>query len=306
VQSVAVRGDGASIQTSQWISDGITSTGPLGDLTLSSGNGITNISAPSIFGSISTQGPITGTIQTTGVRTDPITGATSMVPANLGSAYVGSSRSGPAVTSTTINSNGGLPGRIISRGDLVSAIVADGGVTGVIAAQGNLGAYAGTTQVRAGGLLSNGNFSGQLIVFGDEIGDVTLHGGLKAGRVAVKGSVFGNVVIDGGLDSASALVAGGSIGTGAPLVVNGRNAGVIAAKGKINSGGRSPGGAFYDNVGAIAGSPDAAAIDAIFTRQHATVGLDSGAQDLQGLSSVLQDLAAVRVGPNGTLVGPVA
>src|SRR5262249_2700681 len=74
VNTIDLRGDGGSIDTSLWVSQGITSTGPLGDLNFDSQQGLTNVMAHDIFGSITTQGPITGTIQTTGQRLDPITG----------------------------------------------------------------------------------------------------------------------------------------------------------------------------------------------------------------------------------------
>ena len=88
VQTVALDGDGGSIQSDQFIVQAITSTGPLGDICVAACQGINNITAPSVFGSINTSGPIFGTIQTTGVRIDPITGASSNVSADLGRAYV--------------------------------------------------------------------------------------------------------------------------------------------------------------------------------------------------------------------------
>ena len=311
VQSIAIRGDGASIQTEQWIAGGITSTGPLGDLTLSSEQGITNITAPSIFGSISTDGPITGAIQTTGLRTDPITGTVSNVPADLGGIYVDCSHWFPVLTATTIQSEGGLPGRIISRGNLISAIRADGGISGTIASQGNLGAYAkiGGSIVRLGGISSNGPLTGDLVVLGNDIGDLTFHGGLKAGRVAIKGNVLGNVLIDGGLDRSSAFVSGGQIGdpsAGTALMIDGSNKGIIAARANIRLIGHGPTGAVFNNVGAISGNPNAAALDAIFTDHSAPLMLDLSSLDLGGLGLILQDLNALKVGANGNLTGPVA
>ncbi len=46
--------------------------------------GLNNVTAPSIFGNIAAAGPLFGTIQTTGVRTDPVTGATSADPGGPG------------------------------------------------------------------------------------------------------------------------------------------------------------------------------------------------------------------------------
>jgi hypothetical protein len=308
VQSVAIRGDGASIQTGQYITSGITSTGPLGNLTLSSGQGISNITAPSIFGSIVTNGPITGTIQTTGLRTDPITSVLTNVPADLGSVYMVPCWRSWAVTSTVIQSKGGLPGQIISRGNLISAITSDGGISGTIAAQGSLGTFAtvaGNT-TRQGGVLSNGTFTGELVVLGDAIADVTLHGGLRGGDVAVKGSIFGNLLVDGGLDGGSAIVAGGAIGSasgGTALTVHGRNAGIIAAKAAIRFAGGSAGGAVFNNA---ATGLNAAAIDALFTNGGQPLTLDVNSGDLQGLNLIVQDLLRLHVASNGTLTGPTA
>ncbi len=195
VQSVDLHGDGGSILSEQFIAQSVTSTGPLGDLTVLGAQGLNNVTAPSIFGNISAAGPLFGTIQTTGVRTDPVTGATSEVPADLGRVYVvqpGGRNAQPYVTATTIGGQGtdSLAGRIISRGNLISSIRSDGGATGLVAAQGNLGAMTTLlkTPTRVGGLLVNGGFSGQLVVLGNDYGDLTFHGGLTGGRIAVKGT----------------------------------------------------------------------------------------------------------------------
>jgi hypothetical protein len=308
VQSIRLRGDGASIRTGQWIASSISSTGPLGDLTLLASQGITDITAPSFFGSIIAGGPITGTIQTTGIRMDPITNAITQVSADLGNVYVAYSHGLPYLASTVIQSEGGLPGRIISRGNLISAITSDGGISGTIASQGDLGTFAtaGGATVRLGGLLSNGPLSGQLVILGNEIGDVTLHGGLKAGRIAVRGSILGNVLLDGGLDTGSALICGGAIGnasTSTYLTVDGSNKGIIAAKGSIAFSRIPPRGAVFNNIGATPGNSNAAAVDAIFTDQGQPLLVDLKPLDLQGLKLILQDLAAIHVGPAGTLTG---
>ena len=74
IQTIDLRGDGGSLVSKQWVAKGVTSTGPLGDLYINSILGITDLTAPSIFGNVSSYGPITGTVQTTGLRIDPITG----------------------------------------------------------------------------------------------------------------------------------------------------------------------------------------------------------------------------------------
>src|SRR5262249_57329241 len=115
VQSIRLRGDGASISTEQYVADSISSTGPLGDLTLDNKQGITDVTAPGIFGSIFSDGPITGTVQTTGLRTDPISGVVSRGSADLGPLYVDTADPhGPFATSTGART-GGVRGARVSR-----------------------------------------------------------------------------------------------------------------------------------------------------------------------------------------------
>ena len=75
IPAVAFVGDGGSINTVIPVTN-ITSTGPVGDLLLRCGNGVANVTVPSVFGNVELSGgSITGTFQTTGIRIDPITGA---------------------------------------------------------------------------------------------------------------------------------------------------------------------------------------------------------------------------------------
>jgi hypothetical protein len=311
IQTVAFRGDGASIQTSQWISSSITSTGPLGDLNLLSSQGITNVTAPSIFGSIISGGQIIGTIQTTGIRTDPITGATSSVPANFGNVYVAFSNKGvPSLTCTVVQAQGGgISGRIISRGNLISLVSASGGISGVIAVQGNLGVIwtISKTTTRLGGLVSgNGTVaSGSIVVLGQQLGDVSLNGTLS-GSYAVKGGIVGNLSVGGGLGTTGKVISGGEIGDpgqNTHFTFTGTNSGIIAAEGKISFYKGAPGGYVFNNVG-TSGNPNAAAINAIFTYNGIPLALDLSGLDLGGLASILLDLQNLKV-VNGTLTGPV-
>jgi hypothetical protein len=308
IQTISLRGDGASIRTLQYVANAITSTGPLGDLQLQNTLGITNVTAPSIFGSILGQGPITGTIQTTGIRTDPITGAPSSVSADLGDEYVGTSNNGPFLTVTTIQSSGTETGRIISRGKLLSQVLVNGGLSGLIAAQGDLGILAGST--RLGGIVVNGGLTGgQILTLGTVYGDLLINGGgLVSGKIAAKGAIVGNLTINGGLDTASAVVSGGEIGDvsrGTHLTLNGPNNGIIAAEGPINlakSVSTSPGGFFGANIGP--GNPNKAVLDAIFTNGGLPLAFDDpNTLDLGGLNWILNDLASLHVGTNGNLTG---
>jgi hypothetical protein len=323
VQTVALYGDGGSIWSEQFIAQSVTSTGPLGDLTVLAPQGLNDVTAPSIFGSISAAGPLFGTIQTTGVRTDPVTGAVSMIPADLGRVYVvpAAGRSAKAyVTATTIEGQGSdsLTGQIISRGNLISSIRSDDGASGVIAAQGNFGAMTTLlgTPTRVGGLLVNGGFSGQLVVLGNDYGDLTFNGGLTGGRIAVKGTggvqsgILGNVIIDRGLyptgsiGAGSAIVSGGEIGDaslGTALSVTDSNDGIVAAIGTIRVSNGLLGGDLFNDVGATPGNPSAAAIDAIFSDNGQSLGLDLPNQPLAGLALILEDLAALNVDSDDNL-----
>jgi hypothetical protein len=310
VQSISLRGDGASIQTEQYVASSISSTGPLGDLILNNKQGITDVTAPSIFGSIVGDGPITGTVQTTGVRTDPITGAVSPFGADLGRLYVDTTNPhGPVVTATVVQV-GGISGRLVSRGDLVSQVTTHGdrALSGVIAAQGNIGknfTWASGQSVRLGGIVANG-VSGDIIALGTILGDIRIDGGLRGGRIAARDGIVGNLTINGGLDATSAVVSGGGIGDaglGTQLTVHGANKGFIAARGAVVAAGHLDG-FVYDNVGATPDNPNAAAIDAVFTELGEPLAFDVSGLDLAGLDDVLRDLAALHVGSDGNLTGP--
>jgi len=312
VQTIAFRGDGASMVSEQYIAVGTTSTGPLGDLTFSAGPAINSVTAPSIFGSIGTNNPIVGTIQTTGQRTDPISGIITTVPADLGRLFITMTNKGPIEVNTTVTSKGpGLSGAVIVRGNLISQISSDGGISGLIAVQGNVAETNATDQnghaVRLGGIVSNGGFSGQLVVLGTTYGDVLIHGGLTAGRMAFKRNVLGNVEIDGSIDAASALVAAGNIGdavAGTALTLNGDVKGIVAAEGnillakKVNSNNA----AFYGANLKTTDTASAAAIDAIFTNMGIPLAFDQTGLDLAGLGLILTDLASLHVA-NGKLTG---
>src|SRR5262249_50766274 len=159
----------------------------------------------SMFGSLTTPGPITGLVQTTGQRTDPITSVVTAVSADLGHLYVNTSGSVPVVTSTTVTANG-FSGELVSRGDLVSQVTLNSGpLSGVIAVQGHLGRVFPPTSgpaTRLGGLLvapTSTPFSGNVVVLGQVYGDMRFNGGLKGGRIAAKGGIVGNLTINGGL-----------------------------------------------------------------------------------------------------------
>jgi hypothetical protein len=307
IQTIDLRGDYGAIQTQQVIARAITSTGPVGDLLLKEADGIVaNVTAPSYFGNIdSSSGPISGTIQTTGQRLDPITGLGAAVTADFGRLVTDTT--GKVIGVTTVHAvGGGITGQLISRGQFLSQILlASGGISGLVASQGNLGAQA--WGVRYGGILTNGPITGQVVVLGSVLGDLVAHGGLKGGRVAVKGSILGNTVLDGGIDAAAALVAGGSIGSAAAGtgLTAGSVRGILAAKGDINlvrSTSTSQAAFFKADLSSV--DPSSGAIDAIFTDMGQPLAFDVLGLDLQGLGWILKKLTALRVS-TGTLVESV-
>jgi hypothetical protein len=305
ITTIVLTGNGGSISTSQPVTQSITSTGPLGDLTLSNSNGVPDVTAPSIFGNINANGPVFGIVQTT--------------VGDLGSPIRDSS--GTIVGTTIINTNQGISGKIVSRGNLVSQVLSQKAITGVIATQGDLGvAYVnGAGQlVRFGGLLSNGQFSGDLVILGNALGDLQLKNGI-GGRIAVKGrailglastrtGVLGNLLISGNIQSTAAMVSAGLIGdaAGGTVFSSGAVKGILAAEGTINfSGvGNTSGATIIQN----AAGANKAAIDAIFTKNGGVpLAFDSvpGTLDLGGLALILNDLNALHVGTDGNLTGPM-
>jgi hypothetical protein len=198
-----------------------------------------------------------------------------------------------------------LTGRIVSRGRLLSEVEVQT-ITGVVAAQWDIGTTVGST--RLGGVLANGDVTGQIVTLGNVYGDLVIHGGLRGGRIAAEGSILGNVAISGVLDAGAALVSSGNIGSatyGTSLTV-GDVTGIIAAKGDILFGhtGNLSAGHIYQDVGRTPGNPNAAAIDAIFTSngQPLTFDLTSNL-DLGGLALILAKLSTLHVGSDGNLTG---
>jgi hypothetical protein len=316
VQRIDFSGDGGSVQTAMPITQAITGTGPLGDLTLLSTQGlVADVTAPGIVGNIEvTNGPISGTIQTTDATED------------LGRVLTDAS-SNPTGT-TTIHTGGAFSGEIISRGNLVSRVVVDGPASGVIAAQGDIGAIRRDSTGRAvldsqghlsrlGGLSFGGPFSGQVVALGNLFGDLTVSNSSQDGRVAVKGrpvsglaasriGILGNVTIAGATQS-GAIISGGLVGdaAGGTTVSASNFNGLIAARGDINFGTfhLGLGGTVLESVAIPLGNPNAAAIDAVFTNNGQPLRFDITGLDLAGLELILQDVREIHVGSNGNLTG---
>jgi hypothetical protein len=299
IQTIALFGDGGSIQTRQEITQAITSTGPLGDLILGSEKGlVANVTAPSIFGNILVHGPIAGTIQTTGQRLDPVTGAVTQVAADIGRLLT--NPQGKVIGVTQVRAeDGGITGRIISRRDLISQVIVDGGLSGLVAVQGNIDETNATDKdghpVRLGGLVVNGGISGQVVVLGTVYADVIDHGGLRGGRIAVKGDILGNLTIDGEIDAGSAVVTGGRVGdaTAGTVMEVGEVKGILAAEGSIlfKHTPNTMHAAFFGQNLKTADPTSAVAIDAIFQPDV----FDQIGLDLKGLGAILSHVAALHV-----------
>jgi hypothetical protein len=308
VQSLALVGTGGSVNSLLSIAN-LTSTGSLGDVTITAAAGATvknaaglgNVTAPSIFGSINmTQTGIYGVIQTT------------------------SGDLGQTGGDTSIYAKGDITGEIISRGNLVSSIKTSGAFSGVIAAQGDIGVIqrdsngnavtnASGALSRFGGIAIAKNNSGQIIALGNIFGDVTV-GGTMTGRVAAQGQVvagltgsrsgiLGNIKIKTFV-LGSAIVSGGMIGDlkGATGVTLGSPKGFVAAVGGVNLKSKKiPAANLLQN---LPRGSNLSALDAIFTNGGLQLGFDTGGS-LQGLILIENDLASLKDN-GGTLGGTIS
>jgi len=310
LQSIDLWGDGGSIQTKAKVSStfSITSFGPLGDVILSKSQSLFNLTAPSIFGSIRIDGRITGLVQTTGIRIDPITMLASLVSADIGGLYVDTTGWNPVLTTTVIRAKG-LSGKLVSRGNLISQVTLNGGsLSGAINVAGNLG----TLRTQAGqllpapmgGLTLEGPLSGSVVVIGQILGAMQFRRGIQEGNVAAMEGILGSLLIQGGIDANSRVVSGDTIGSttlGTRFIVNGENLGILAAVGAMNFLGGAPKDGVFSNLSAA----DVAALSAIFTVNGEPVTFDNAPFDLAGLASILADLKALRIDAGGHLAGPV-
>ncbi|HZQ48588.1 MAG TPA: hypothetical protein VFC07_16340, partial [Verrucomicrobiae bacterium] len=324
IQSVNLIGDGGSFTTPGSVVN-ITSTGALGDVIVGGPAGIGSITAPSIFGNIkATGGGITGIIQTTGIRIDPITGVQTTVAADLGKTILGTN--GAITGVTTISTKSGMSGEIISRGNLISSVSIGGALTGVIAVQGDIGAIqrnsSGNAVIGAlghlslyGGITVNGSDSGQIIALGNIFGKITVNGSFTgrigaqgqavAGLAASRFGILGNVIINN-FAAGSAVVSGGVIGdsAGQTTFASSSAKGLLAAKGGINltKGTHVVPANTFQNAG-VQGNVNGPVIDAIFTNNSSALVFDANPGDLQGLALIETDLGGIKVGSTGKLTG---
>ena len=273
ITGIAFNGNGGSILTGLTIARSITSTGPLGDIDLTNAAGLTaNITAPTIFGNIlASTGPISGTIMTTGIETDPITGDTSQIDGSIGR-LITTPGQNPTVTEILAGS-GALSGQIITPSKLISLVDSAGVLSGTISAQGDIGVEAlnrSGVETLYGGILASGGISGQIVTQGNLVGNVTANGGMVAGRIVAEGSILGNVTIESRFDPQSAIISGGAIGNAAlgtslAMTVSGLR-GFVAAIGSIIYAPNTNQPTNESSQNLSPGSPGAQAIDALFTQ----------------------------------------
>jgi hypothetical protein len=277
------------------------------------------VTAPNILGNISVlKGGITGTIQTTGIRIDPITGTETAVNADLGRTLY---KNGKAKGVTIISAKQGITGQIISRGDLISSISTGAGFSGVIAAQGNIGAILrdsngdaitkGGKLTRLGGISITGTDSGQVIALGNIFCDVNIKGQLT-GRIAAQGTavagidasrsgILGNIKVKSAFSATAAVVSGGIIGdtAGKTAFSSGAASGYLAANGAINASKKFPADDLFQNC---QGSANGAMINAVFTDGSVPLQLSSGSSGLSALGLIESDLNALQ-NSGGSLSG---
>ncbi len=316
IEGVALMGNGGSINSTLSIAN-ITSTGALGDVTVSGSSGTTvnntvaglgNVTATSIFGSIDvTNAGIYGVIQATN--------------GDIGQATLNASGQITAVTS--IVSNGAFSGQIISQGNLVSSVKTNGAFSGLIAAQGDIGAIqrsangnavtsAANALTRFGGITISGNDSGQVVTLGNIFGNVTISGTMT-GRIAAEGQaiaglaatrfgILGNVSVSS-FAAGSAIISGGLIGdaTGKTTLHLGSAKGFVAAEGSVNL--LSTTIAAANLLQNVQSGANFSAINAIFTNNGLPLLFNTGGV-LDGLSLILADLADL-VDNSGVLSGTI-
>jgi hypothetical protein len=309
IQGISLKGDGASLTTYQWINGSISSTGALGDVTLLNWQPVGDISASSIFGTITSYAQYNGTIETTGLRTDPITGVVSASSATFGRVYLNSSNQ---LTTTTFETySGAFSGQLIVRGNLVSNVILNGGLTGAIDAQGSIGTK--VSGLRLGGITSNGDDTGSILALGKIFGNLTINGTLgNAGSIVSEDGIIGSLTITGNLGANAKIVSGGVIGRsvdGTELTIYGNIQGLIVSAGILNewSGDSSTPTTFADVKDQPSLAPSLAAIDQLFA--GSATGLipitefDSSPDslDLENLDDLMTMIAQLHIDKNGQL-----
>ena len=328
IPTVTLCGDGGGFDDGQPIFDQITSTGPLGNINVSTDPepdaapflniGLpANVCAPSILGSIDViTGPISGIIQTTGMYTDPITMVESYITPVFGQVITtpgNISSEPPTYTVTTVQATA-ITGEIISRGDLISQVISDSDITGAIAAQGNIGIV--VAGHRLGGVVANGNISGNILTLEDILGDIDIGGDLS-GRIAAHEEILSDINIGGIITASGAIFSQGRIGVPSPNTNNlppatGLNVsavdGIVAAEGDITNirvGTTDISHALYYQQDIPSCSITGDTLDGIFTDEGEVLTFGTSCTDLSGLDLMLQNKDNVTTDGQGNLTGTI-
>jgi hypothetical protein len=305
ITSLNLTGNGGVIDTKIPVQN-LTSNGSLGSVDLRAGKGeqLASLTATNITGNINLHGgTLTGTLQTTGVQTDPISGATAATSADLGTATDN--------RVTTLQLNMGENASIVSRGNLISQVQLGGSLNGTIAAAGDIGMNAldaSGKPARLGGIQTGrGNSAGQVIALGNILGDVSIAGSLS-GQIAARGTpipgtaanrqgILSNVKIAGAIEPVGAVLSGGEIGDAAAgtQLATGKIRGTIFAAGPVQLArkSKSPSASGGLPVGA---SPIAKTIWSPNGRTVENFDSDSSNQDLATLSQLEHSLRAISGG----------
>src|SRR5262249_29627808 len=136
-------------------------------------------------------------------------------------------------------------------------------------------------------------------------GRIAVQGQAVAGLDPARLGILGNVEIDGTMGANAAIVSGGLIGgaAGGAAPRGGGVAGILAAQGAISYGAGADlsGASIFEQAQGV----NAAAIAAIFTDMGQQLFIDATPQGLHNLALILTDLAALHVGSDGNLTGPI-
>jgi hypothetical protein len=317
ITNLSILGDGATVSTDRSLAN-LVSTGSLQNIVVRGSQGLGNVTAPNILGSIEVlNGGISGTIQTTGIRIDPITGVETQISAALGSRVYNSKGVLTGVTRIYCAKN--FTGQIVSRGDLISSVVVKGSFTGTVAVSGNIGVFVPdktSSQVLFGAITVSGKTSGSILVLGNVYSDITLKGAFS-GRIAAtantsssetltanaRAGILGNLKI-ASMAAGSAVVSGGQIGdpTLGTRITCGGVKGILAAAGGITlaKSVKVSSSLFFQNCGG-ASTANGAVIAAILSNSNGVAAFDlNSSGDLLGLATMKARLQALRV-VNGAL-----
>jgi hypothetical protein len=215
------------------------------------------------------------------------------------------------------NSSHGFFGQVVVAGNL-DQLQVDGVMSGVLAVQGDIGfitALDNGTLFGYGGIIVRNVFSGQIVANGNVYGDLwftkdfsgrlAVHGRTNPGLVDSQTGILGNLRVDGKITATAAIVSGGEIGDASlgTVLTAGGMAGIVAAKGGVSYG--DVGNTSAASIFSPADGVNAAAIDAIFTDMGNQLFIDTTPQGLSNLALILKDLAALHVGNDGNLTGPI-